>query len=88
MLMGGFGPFIFLAALGNPPVFVTGVAVGLVVRKPWQLLPCASLPPIAYWVFYSAFYSVDHSTSSLPFLVTAGAVWSSAAFVTRRAWTS
>jgi hypothetical protein len=86
MLMGGFAPFIFLAALGDPPVLVTGVAVGLAVRRLWQLLPCASLPPTAYWLFYSAFYSVDHYASLFPFLVTAGAVWSLAAFAAKRAW--
>ena len=82
--MTGFAPLIFLAALGNPSIVVTGVAVGLAVRKRWHLLPCAALPPMAYWIFYS----VDHYTSLLPFLVTAGAAWSLAACLAKQAWTS
>ena len=88
MPITGFAPLIFLAALGNPPIVVTGVAVGLAVRKRWHLLPCAALPPMAYWIFYAAFYSVDHYTSLLPFLVTAGAAWSVATCLAKRAWTS
>jgi hypothetical protein len=87
MMMGGFGPFMMLAAIGIPVIVVSGVAVGLAARRWWHLIPGAAVPPVAYWLYYSIFHAVDHFLATLPFVAIAGAVWVVASHAAKRAWT-
>jgi hypothetical protein len=83
MMMGGFGPFMMLAAIGIPVIVIPGVAVGLAARRWWQLIPGVAVPPAAYWVAYPA----DYFLETLPFVTVAGAIWIFASHGTKRAWT-
>ena len=84
MMVGGFAPFMFLAALGNPVIVVSAVAVGAVARRWWHLLPGSLVPPLACWLFYAS----DGFWELLPFLIAPAAIWSAATFAIRRIWTS
>jgi hypothetical protein len=83
MLMGGFGPFMMLAAIGIPAIAVTGVAVGLAARRSWHLIAGVTLPPAAYWIFYPAEFFLE----TLPFVTLAGAIWILASHAAKRALT-
>ena len=85
-MAGGFGPFVFLAALGDPAIIAAGVATGLLARRWWHLALGLCVPPAANFLFYSAFYATDHFLLTLPFLAAAGAVWIGAAHAVGRAW--
>ncbi|HEU0135026.1 MAG TPA: hypothetical protein VFR28_09400 [Allosphingosinicella sp.] len=85
--MGGFGLFIFLSALADPTIVLAAAGVGLLARRWWHLLPGGLAPPFAHWAFYSTFYGPPDVGPLLPFLLLAGAMWSSAIFAIKRAWT-
>jgi hypothetical protein len=84
MMMGGFAPFIFLAAIGDPVLIGSGIGVGLVIRRWWHMIPGGLVPPAAYLLLYPASL---HFTDSLPFLYVGGLIWTATAFAVKRLWT-
>ena len=83
MMMGGFGPFMMLAAIGTPTIVIPGIAVGLVARRWRHLIPGLAVPPAAYWTFHP----VDYFLETLPFVLLSGAIWVVASHAAKRAWT-
>lgn len=81
MLFGLIGIFL------TPALFLSGLAVGALAWRRWQLMPGSVVPPLAAWVVHGDGFRVSEAIPMLPAAWLFGLIWSLAAYSFRREMT-